>query len=148
MIVKKVLLAAVIITFCGSIDTVFSKARPAEIFIIVNKSVPDHTLSERDVKNIFLGRKIKWSNNKTLVFVVIKESDIHRSFCKRYLGKTSSQFSAYWKRMLFAGTGYIPQEFNTESQMIEYVARTEGAIGYISFLPTNENIKVVTIIEK
>jgi len=49
--------------------------------------------------------------------------------------------------MLFSGKGYIPQELNTETELIEYVARTDGAIGYISYSCVDKNIKTMAIIE-
>jgi len=71
MILKKLLIMLFVIILSGAANPVFSMESPSEIFIIVNKSVSDSSLSERDVKNIFLGKKIKWSNNEPLVFVVM-----------------------------------------------------------------------------
>jgi hypothetical protein len=42
------------------------------------------------------------------------------------------------------GTGAIPKSIKDEKNLIEYVANTEGAIGYAS-QASNPNVKIISV---
>ncbi len=42
------------------------------------------------------------------------------------------QFERTWRKKVFTGTGSMPKAVKTEKSLIEKVARTGGAIGYVS----------------
>ncbi len=109
----------------------FTSVSFAEVIIICNNSVEDTSLSKKDVKNIFLGKKTKWSDNKKIHFVTLKDSKTHKLFLKKYIQKNSPQFRNYWREKVFTGKARAPKQFTTIDQMLKYVSETEGAIGYV-----------------
>lgn len=44
--------------------------------------------------------------------------------------------------MLFSGTGAIPVQLNSEQEMIDKIANTPYAIGYLNGRPDNEKIRL------
>jgi ABC-type phosphate transport system substrate-binding protein len=111
----------------------FSSAAYAEdIIIIANKDVPDSTLTQDEIKKIFLGRMVHWSDNSRIHAATVRDEGIHEKFLKQYLEKTEAKWKIYWKRMVFTGRGVPPKSINTEAELIAYVAETKGALGYIS----------------
>ncbi|QTA83543.1 Phosphate-binding protein domain-containing protein [Desulfonema limicola] len=122
-----------------------SAAAFADILIISNKDVPDTALSQKNVQEIFLGKRVQWSDNSKIHFVTIKNPDIHEAFLKQYLKKSDAKWKAYWKRMVFTGRGTPPQQFGTTQELLEYVSKTDGAVGYIDSETTAVNVKVVNV---
>ncbi|MBW1898141.1 MAG: hypothetical protein JRI61_03685, partial [Deltaproteobacteria bacterium] len=103
----------------------------AEVLIIANKNVSEDSISKEGVKKIFLGKTVKWDDKSSISFVVLK-SDVHKAFLKEYIKRSSSQYTNHFKMMVFTGKGRKPRAFDTEKDLIRYVAATEGAVGYIS----------------
>lgn len=120
----------------------------ADILIITNKDVPETRLTQKQIQEIFLGKRVQWKDNSKIRFVTIKESIIHGMFLKQYLKKSGSKWKAYWRRMVFTGRGVPPKVINTEAEIIAYVAKTKGAIGYVSSQKISDgNENTVKIIE-
>lgn len=117
----------------------------AEVIVIANKNVPDSQLTKEDVKAIFLGEKTKWSNDNKVTFVVLKTDADQEQFMKDYVGKTPSQFNNFWKQQVFTGKGKIPQSFDDPKALLDFVAKTDGAIAYISSDAANENVKKIEV---
>ena len=125
---------------------VFTGTACAEnVVIIGNADVSDSSLSSEDLRNIFLNKKTRWSDGKKIVFVTLRASDTHNAFLKQYIRRTVSQFRNFWKKQVFTGKGKMPVSFATEKEMVDFVSRTEGAIGYISAAPENDVVKTFQI---
>lgn len=103
-----------------------------DVVIIANPQVPDTTLSPGELEKIFLGKSTKWSDGKKIRFVNLKGGDVHETFTKEYTGKTAIQYTNYWRKRVFTGKGRMPTTFGTEEKLLDYVAQTPGAIGYVS----------------
>ena len=113
-------------------------AQESEIVLIGNAEVPERPLSKAEVQNIFLGKVTKIDKTK-VVFAILKTGDIHEQFLAEYLSRTPSQYTKYWKKLVFTGKGKSPKAFATEDELIQYVEQTQGAIGYIS-VATAQNL--------
>ena len=121
------------------------EASASDVSIICNKDVPEVSLSKGAVKNIFTGKKRIWSNGDKITFVVLKTGDTHKQFCKTYINKSTAQFMSHWKKMMFSGKGQMPKFFEQEQDMINFVAKTEGAIGYVSAGKASDQVKTLAI---
>ncbi len=117
----------------------------AEVVFVANKTVPIEQVSAREIRDIFIGEQVKWKNGKRIVLVVLMGTDIHKEFTKKYTRKTSSQFFTYWRSLIFTGKGVFPMSFDTEEELISFVANTEGAIGYVSSGTKTDNVKTIKV---
>lgn len=113
--------------------------------IIANKDVPSSALSSDDVKQIFLGNKTAWDNGDKIVFVVQDRTKTADVFLKTYVKKSSSQYDNFWKKQVFTGKGKAPQSFSSDQELVEFVANTPGAIGYISSDANSTNVKTIAV---
>ena len=52
---------------------------------------------------------------------------------------------AYWQQRIFSGRDVPPPELDTDQQVIDYVMRYAGAIGYVSGTTPLDGPRVVTI---
>ena len=117
----------------------------AQVIIITNKSVDETRLTKQDIQKIFLGKESQWPDNTKIHVVNLKNDEIHKAFLKEYIGRSATQYKNWWKKMLFTGKGDPPQEFDSVEGLVEFVAKTKGAIGYIDTTPANENVKAITV---
>jgi hypothetical protein len=77
--------------------------------------------------------------------VTLKESEIHNTFLKQYLKKSEATWRAYWRRMVFTGQGMPPEQVETQEELLEYVANTEGAVGYIDTEAPLDNVTIIEV---
>lgn len=119
----------------------------AGVIVIGNKASTDPVLTAQQVKQIFLGKRVKWADGSRIRFVALKDSPTHQSFLRQYLQKDNSQWTVYWKRMIFTGRGMPPRQFDSQQKLIEYVSETRGAVGYIdeSQMDPSQNIQVIAL---
>ncbi len=102
-----------------------------DIVIIGNNDVSVDSLNPNDVKLIFLGKKKSWENGSKITFATLSERDVHQGFLKKFIKKSPSQYKIYWKKLVFTGKGTAPKSYDKENGIIDFVAATPGAVGYI-----------------
>jgi ABC-type phosphate transport system substrate-binding protein len=116
----------------------------ADMLIIAHQDVPETTVTTKDLQEIFLGKRVQWKDNTAIHPVTVKDQELHSAFLKQYVNKSLAKWNAHWKRMVFTGNGTPPKQFDTQQELLEYVATTVGAIGYVD---ADTPVKNVTIIE-
>tara|TARA_R110001592_G_scaffold10098_2_gene52599 strand:- start:8273 stop:8833 length:561 start_codon:yes stop_codon:yes gene_type:complete len=108
--------------------------------VVVNHEVPEQSISLKKLRAIFAMKLRFWEEGKPItVFVLAKDDPVHAAFCKKILNIFPNQLESVWYRQVYTGTGQAPIEVASESELIERVKNTPGAIGYIN--NKNENIK-------
>jgi ABC-type phosphate transport system substrate-binding protein len=133
------------VIFFSIVFALVTGAAHANVLIIANKNVKDSVITKADLKEIFLGKKVQWTDNTKIRFVTLKESGSHKTFLRTYINKSSQQYSNYWRKMVFTGKGKIPKSFATSAEMIEYVSGTNGAVGYIESSATSSNVNTINV---
>lgn len=116
-----------------------------DFVVIANQEVPADSLSKHDIKKIYLGKKKTWENGQPIELVTMVSGDVHESFLNTIVKKTSTQFTYYWKELLFTGRGVEPKSFSNSAGVAEYVAKTKGAIGYVAPDTSPEGVKVLEV---
>ncbi len=140
MNLRLIISGLIVIMLCVS-----GMASAGEIIVIGNKSIVESSIKKQDLKNIFLGKKSTWSDNKKIVFYIQNSSSVSDQFFSEYVNKSSAQFSSYWKEKVFTGQGTPPKSFASDKEMIQIVSQTDGAIGYVSSGEGLDNVKKFTI---
>lgn len=98
--------------------------------VIANPSLAGVHISANDLKQIFLGTKTR-AGGRRIESVVARSGSAHRQFASDCVGKTEAGLQNYFRMLVFSGKGNMPKSFATAAEMVDYVARTEGAIGYV-----------------
>jgi hypothetical protein len=57
---------------------------------------------------------------------------VRRRFAEEMLRRPSSSLLAYWQQRIFSGRDVPPPVATTDAEVLDYVNRFEGAIGYVS----------------
>jgi ABC-type phosphate transport system substrate-binding protein len=114
--------------------------------LIANTSVVDSSLSKKSLRRIFIMRQTKWPVGDPIkVFVMEKNSDVHRTFCQSVLGFFPYQLERQWNKLVYSGLGDAPYVVSDDQEMIERIAATPGAIGYVKEYKPTDGIKVITL---
>ncbi len=125
--------------------TALCSAAAAESVLIVNNSVKETIIKKEDVKLVFLGKKKKWNNGDRIRLCALKRGPRHEAFLNEYMDKTPSKFSSFWKIAIVSGTALPPKFFESEAEVVDYVKKEAGAIGYISAGTLHEEVKVLDV---
>lgn len=124
----------------------FVTANSGAVELIANPEVPAENLTRSVVRSIFSMRMTSWPSGMPIrVFVLGDKNNLHASFSKRILGVFPHQLRRAWNRQIFSGTGQAPEKVESEREMLDKVARTPGAIGYISEEMINEQIRTLAV---
>lgn len=119
----------------------------AEVLIIAHPSVNVESINMQELKNVFMGNRVKWTDELQIEVVVLKDSSVHKEFTREITHKTSAQFKNWWRRMLFTGKGMFPKEFDSEQALMKYVAENKGAIGYVAPGTKITGVKVIQVLK-
>lgn len=99
--------------------------------LITHPSAGVENLTRNEARLYLTMRLNEWPNGRhAQVFVLPDNHPLHEAVAKAILGLYPYQLRRAWDRQLFSGTGPAPITVATESEMIERVGRTPGAIGY------------------
>jgi hypothetical protein len=104
----------------------------AEVKVIANTSVAASDISVDDLKHVFLMTKSSLSDGSHVEPVVEKGGVTHEAFLKDYVGKTDAALETYYRSLVFTGKGTMPKTLASDAEVMAYVAKTKGAIGYVS----------------
>ncbi|WP_337842656.1 phosphate ABC transporter substrate-binding protein [Rheinheimera sp.] len=119
-----------------------SVAAFANVAVIVHPS-NGAAVSQDDLNKIYTGRSKSFADGKAAEAVNLADSvAVRADFDQKALGRSSSQMKAYWSKLVFTGKGTPPKELASEQEVLDYVAKTPGAIGYVSAGAVNANVKV------
>lgn len=108
--------------------------------VVVHSNVHQSEISRNTLRAIFGMRLLKWPDgNPIKVFVLQDDDTLHITFSKSILHMFPYQLRRAWDRQVYSGTGQSPNEVSTLNEMLEKVASTPGAIGYLSNEIKHEN---------
>jgi len=116
------------------ICVVLAMAAPAaaDVAVIVNKSVPLDTITSTYLLDLYTGDIRTWTNGEPVVLVDLKLRTDTKNMFYQYMGKSNSRMKSIWMKNMLSGEGNPPQSFGSEQDLLQKVASTPGAIGYLS----------------
>jgi len=120
------------------------QARAADVKVIANPSVTATSVSAGDVKDVFLLDKDSLGGSH-VVPVLIKGGPTHEAFLKEYLGKNDAALQAFYRSLVFTGKGSMPKVLASDAEVVAYVAKTKGAMGYVSGGASTEGVKTLAV---
>jgi len=121
-----------------------ASAVAGDVKVIANPSVKVESLSARELKSLYLGEKS--SINGTHVEPVIeRRGPAHEAFLRDYLGQTDDELQKYYEALVFTGRGSMPKTVSSDAEVVAYVAKTRGAIGYVGTGASVEGVRTLAI---
>ncbi len=133
----------------GTLFVLFAAAQAVPgwaVDVIANRSVAQNTLSLASARAIFGMRQVKWPDGTPIrVFVLPDEHATHGAVCKEKLNLFPYQLRQSWDRQVYSGMAQAPTEVASEEELLNKVATTPGAIGYVRKVKSNDPVKVLGI---
>lgn len=120
------LLLAVIFLFSATLSVCFSQA-----VVIVNKKNSTSALSSNQLKDLYLGDASSFPNGSAATVVFSKEENDARKKMNALLGKSQTQINAIWMKKALNDGVKAPPQLSSAEDIIEFVAKNPGAIGYV-----------------
>jgi ABC-type phosphate transport system substrate-binding protein len=112
-----------------------------DLVIIANPGINDNSIEKRDLQRIYLGKQTQWQDNTSIVPVMLKSGPLRDEFIEGYVDRSVQRFVTYWRQMVFTGKGIPPKSFASESDLVAFVARTPGSVGYVSSAANLSSVK-------
>ena len=118
--------------------------------VIVHASNPVESLPREDVAKMFrlqIRRWRDWPGEPRVEPVDQKLSAAVRvSFTRQVHGQRLQRVQSFWHRKLFSGRGVPPPTRDTDEEVIQFVSRMEGGIGYIeAATPLPKTVKELSL---
>ena len=135
-----------LILLLGSLGS-WSVARAQDVVLVANKGVRISEITDADLRAIFTGTRTRFADGSHAVPVTLKGGPVHEVFLRNHLGEGPEEFRAEWRKVVFTGQGAMPKAFDSESALIEYVAATPGAVGYVSRVSSQIGVKVLAAVK-
>lgn len=137
--------ARCLILLLGSLGS-WSAASAQDVVLVANKGVQVSEISNADLRAIFMGTRTRFADGSHAVPVTLKGGPAHEVFLKNHIGEGPEEFRSQWRKVVFTGQGAMPKTFDSESALIEYVAVTPGAVGYVSRISPQNRVKLLAAV--
>ena len=120
-------------------------AQAADVKVIANPSVGAASISADEIKGVFLSTRTSLGDGSHVEPVLEKGGPAHDAFVKEYLGKTDAALQTYYRSLVFTGKASMPKMLASDTEMVAYVARTKGAVGYVGAGAGTAGVKVLEV---
>lgn len=117
-----------------------------EVAVIAHKSVSQDTLSRGQLLDVFSGDVDRWTDGVRIVVKDLKLKGEVRDAFYEFLGKRPSRMKSIWLKRMLSGEGERPESLTSEEEMLARVAKTPGAIGFISRAKVTDSVKLLLLI--
>ena len=140
------LLVALVLMAVGAGPVGADTRSASEMRIIVNPRNPVTVLERKFVADAFLKKVTRWPQDELIRPVDLEVgAPLRRRFSDEVLKRSVAAVKSYWQQLVFSGRGVPPPELDSEEQVVKFVLRNPGAIGYVSGDVAVENARVVTL---
>lgn len=120
-------------------------ALAGDVRIIANPSVKAEAISVSEIKSVFLEERNSLRDGTHVEPVLSKGGPAHASFLKDYLGQNDDVLQNYYRSLVFTGRGSMPKILHSDGEVVAYVAKTRGAIGYVSPGVSLDGVKTLAV---
>ncbi len=117
----------------------------ADVKLIANASVNASSISADELKGVFLITKTSLQDGSHVEPVLVKGGAAHEAFLKEYIGKTDAALQTYYRSLVFTGKGSMPKILGGDAEVVAYVAKTKGAVGYVSSGAATAGVKTLEV---
>jgi ABC-type phosphate transport system substrate-binding protein len=116
---------------------------------VVNPSVESKDIRVEQVRRIFSMRQTAWPNDQVItVYVLSNQNQTHQVFSTKVLGMFPYQLDRIWNKLVYSGLGEEPIKVQSEQEMLERVSQQPGAIGYVMYPFSDDNVNVLKVLQE
>ncbi len=114
--------------------------------VIVNPENPMDAVDRRFLADAFFKKTTRWPDEEPIRPVdLAPAAAARRGFSEDVLKRSTSAVKSYWQQMVFSGHGVPPPELDSEAEVVKFVLKNRGAVGYVSPGANTASVKVLTV---
>ena len=116
----------------------------------MHPSVAGNTIRRADLAAVYLRKATRWGAGVTAVPVDQSGmSAVRKAFSEAVLGMTVETVVQYWQSQMFATKRLLPPLVkNSDAEVVAFVAKTEGAVGYVSKTALlSPEVRTITVVD-
>lgn len=102
--------------------------------VIVNPNNPSVAVDREFLADAFLKKTTTWPKGGETIRPVDlpPRSAVRRQFSEEILHRSVAEVKGYWQQRIFSGRDVPPPELDADEDVVRYVLKYEGAVGYVS----------------
>lgn len=114
--------------------------------VIINTRNPATNLERKFLSDVFFKKVTRWPDDSVIEPADQKpDSPVRRKFSETVLNRSIAAMKNHWQQLIFSGRGVPPPELASDEEVLQYVLKHPGAIGYISGSAKPSGVKTVSI---
>jgi hypothetical protein len=120
---------------------------PATVYrVIFNPRNPASSVDRRFLADAFLKKVTRWGDGEVIRPVdLTAESYVRQRFSEEVLKRSLLAVKSYWQQLVFSGRNVPPPELGSEAEVVRYVLKHKGALGYVSGDVSLDGAKVLSV---
>jgi hypothetical protein len=122
---------AVAIGLFVTITVATGAARAGEVVVVAHAALPADSLTQKDVKRIFLGDKGFVGDTKLKLVGYANDDAMTEGFMKAALGMDGDRFRSYWVKEVFRSGRIPPRKVANSDEVLKTVAAEPGSVGFV-----------------
>ena len=114
--------------------------------VIVHPGNAETALDRRFLTDAFLKKITTWSSGEVIRPAdLAPDSPVRRAFTRDVMNRSVESVKGYWQQRIFSGQAVPPPEFQSDDEVVQFVLKHEGGIGYVSATAKVGDCRVVTV---
>jgi ABC-type phosphate transport system substrate-binding protein len=114
--------------------------------VIVNPTNPATSVDRRFLADVFLKKITRWSRGDGVRPIDQRaDATVRARFSEEVLGRSVASIQNYWAQLVFSGRDLPPPELDTDDEVVQFVLRNVGAVGYVSASANLGSTKTLTV---
>lgn len=142
---------AVLVSFAAwLLGATASSARADEALpdfrLVAHPSNPQRGAERSFVADAFLKKTTRWESGETIRPVDLRPAATTRKrFTERVLKRSVGAVRSYWQQRIFSGRDVPPPELDSDDEVLAFVAKYPGAVGYVSGSTKLKGVKELAV---
>lgn len=120
-------------------------AAATEFRVVVNRENPVSAVTRDELSDLFLKKVTSWSSGTHALPVDQAEGAVRWAFARDIHHRSAAAIRAYWQQRIFSGRDVPPPERENDEDVLAFVRRNPGAVGYVSAAAATDGVKVLEV---
>lgn len=116
------------------------------VVVIAHSTVPLDTLSRSELIDYYTGERTEWPDETAVVLLDLKPKNATKKAFYDFLGKRPSRLKSIWMKKMLSGEGDPPEALQSETEILEKVASTPGALSFVRKPLSVDQVKTLLVI--
>jgi ABC-type phosphate transport system substrate-binding protein len=128
--------------------TVFGQQRsaPPPYQVIVHPRNEIASVDRKFLEDAFLKKITAWPNDNVIRPAdLAADSPVRRAFTRDVLDRSVEAVKGYWQQRIFSGRDVPPPEFQRDEEVVQFVLKHEGGVGYVSGTANVDGCRVLVV---